>query len=276
VLGKNKKVYCLMFLTSLFWAGAFIGGKFGVRELSPISLTFLRLFFASIFVGIFTFKIDPKSLKLNMKDVGIMTTLAVVGVVGYQVLLFTALKYTTSSNASILVSFSPLITTVLAYFFNDESICLKKIFAVLLGMLGVILTISNWNLNIIKNLSFNIGDLIMLIAATTLGVYSIIVKRVINKYKPLLITTCTLVISVFILFPFSLKAGLVNNIFNLSWETWLSVLYMAIFPTVIAYLIQQKSIKIIGSSKTEMFRNTVPIFSMVLAYFFLKESISLL
>lgn len=151
-LEKSRNVYLLMVLASIFWAGGFIGGRFGVQEVSPIALTFLRLFFATIAILLIVFKINPKILKFKISDLGIMIILAVVGVVGYQVLLFTALRYTSSNNASILVSFSPLITAIFSNLLWKEKLGAKKIFAIMLGIIGVGLTISNWDMNIIENI----------------------------------------------------------------------------------------------------------------------------
>lgn len=116
----------------------------------------------------------------------------------------------------------------------------------------------------------------MLVATTCLAAYSIIIKKVINKYTPLFITTYTLIISTIILLPFSINDGLFKSIPYISWKTWLSAAYMGVFATVLAYLAQQTSINKIGSVKTEVFRNLVPVFSIILTYIFFGEKISML
>jgi len=67
-----------------------------------------------------------------------------------------------------------------------------------------------------------------------------------------------------------------NYIPTITWKGWTSVIYMAIFPTVIGYLIQQMSFKAIGASKTNIFINLVPVFSIILAVLILHEQITIL
>lgn len=272
---KFSNIYILMTLAALFWAGAFIAGKFGLEELSPISLTTLRLLVSVIFIIIINAADRFKSLKINKKDIGHFVTLALIGVVGYQILFSTSLKYTTASNASIIVSLSPLITAFLSFLFNYEKLNIQRVGVIILGIIGVIFTITNGSMGNITSLSFNIGDIMMLIAATCLAIYSVLAKTIVTRYTSLTITTYTLVISTLILLPFSIRMDLLQDISKVTLNGWISVSYMAIFPTIIAYLIQQNSIKEIGASQTEMFRNLVPIFSIVLSAIFLGEGIRL-
>lgn len=145
-----------------------------------------------------------------------------------------------------------------------------------MGIFGVVLTISNGDIKMLLNLKFNIGDIIMLLAALCLAIYSVAVKPITNKFSPLIITKYTLLISTIILIPFSIKPNTIKELLSLSLMGWLSVIYMAIFPTVIAYIFQQIAIKKIGASQTEMFRNLVPVFSIILSFVFLKEKINYL
>ncbi len=275
ILRKFSNIYMLMTLAALFWAGAFIAGKFGLEELNPISLTTLRLSVSVIFIIIINAADKFESLKINKKDIGHFVILALIGVVGYQVLFSTSLKYTTASNASIIVSLSPLITAFLAFLFDYEKLNIQRVGVIILGIIGVIFTITNGSIGIITSLSFNIGDIMMLIAATCLALYSVLAKTIVTKYTSLTITTYTLIISTLMLLPFSIRMGLSQDISKVTLNGWISVSYMAIFPTIIAYLIQQNSIKKIGSSQTEMFRNLVPIFSIALSVVFLGERIRL-
>lgn len=273
---REKKTYFLMTLGAFFWAGAFIAGKYGVNEFSPVSLTFFRFFFASIIMFFIMIKFEKKDWKLKFKDLGIMLLLGLVGMVGYHILFFTALKYTLASKASMLAAMNPLITTILASIFLNEKLGFKRLGIIFLALFGVILTISDWNINILINFDFNIGDIIMLLAVSCWAIYSVIVKKVMPRYSPLILTTYSFIVCTLILLPFVLKENLVNIVANVTYKGWSSVIYMAIFPTVIGYLIQQISIKRIGASKTSIFINLVPVFSIVLAALILKEKINLL
>lgn len=273
---NNNKIYLLMIMASLFWAGAFIAGKLGVNELSPISLTFFRFFFASIIIFIIMVKYEKKDWKLKGKDWIPVIITGIVGMVGYHIFFFTALKYTKASNASILAATNPIVTAVLASYFINEKLGIRRIMVLILALIGVILTITDWNINSLVNLSFNKGDLIMLLAVTCWAVYSVIVKKVMDRYSPLILTTYSFIVCTVVLFPFVIREFLQSSIFNVSIRGWIPVLYMAIFPTVIGYLIQQMAIKEIGASKAAIFINLVPVFSVILSAIILNEELGYL
>ncbi|RKD29489.1 DMT family transporter [Thermohalobacter berrensis] len=273
---NNKKIYLLMTMAALFWAGAFIAGKLGVNELSPISLTFFRFFFASIIIFFVMVKYEKKNWRLKGKDWIPVIITGVVGMVGYHIFFFTALKYTQASNASILAATNPIVTAVLASYFINEKLVIKRIIILILALIGVILTITNWNIKTLVNFTFNKGDLIMLVAVTCWATYSVIVKKIMDRYSPLILTTYSFIVCTVVLFPFVIREFLQISIFDISIKGWLPVVYMAIFPTVIGYLIQQMAIKEIGVSRAAIFINLVPVFSVILAAIILNEKLGYL
>lgn len=274
---KNSNlIYILMTIAAFFWAGAFIAGKFGVGELSAVSLTFFRFFFASIILFVVMVKREKKNWRLKGKDWIPVLITGLVGMVGYHIFFFTALRYTQASNASILAATNPIMTAVLAAIFLQETLEFKRLGALLLALAGVVLTISNWDLSVLYNLSFNKGDLIMLLAVFCWAVYSVFVKKVMHRYSPLILTTYSFIVCTVVLFPFVAWEFFHGAISGVSLASWTSVLYMAIFPTVIGYLIQQMAIKEIGASKAAIFINLVPVFSIILATLILKEELNLL
>ncbi len=272
----NKKIYMLMTISSSFWAGAFIAGKVGVQELSPIQLTFMRFFIASIIIFGVMVKYEKKDWRLKKKAWLDVILIGIIGMVGYHILFFTSLKYTTASNSSMIAATNPLFTAILASIFAGEKLGIRRVGYIIMAFIGVILTISKWNINIITNLSFNKGDLIMIGAVICWVIYSIISKNIMPKYSPLILTTYSFIVCTVILLPFVIRDGLLINLGNISWKGWVSVIYMAVFPTVIGYLIQQMAIKEVGAGKMAIFINLVPVFSIIMAYFILHETIPIL
>jgi len=271
---SNKTNYLLMFIATFFWAGAFIAGKFGIHELSPIMLTYLRFFFATLVlfpVMVYSMKDD---WRLAKEDYITVLRLAVVGMIGYHLPFFLALKYTTASKAAMINASNPLITAVLASVFLQDKLTVKRIAYVLLAFLGVLLTITDWQLNQIFTLSLNIGDLIMLFGASCWAAYSIFVKKATGKIHPLKLSTYTFLGCIILLTPFALKEIVFDHALRVSKGAYGAVLYMAIFPTVMGYTIQQMSIKSIGPAKTALFINLVPVISTVLAIVILKEVVN--
>jgi drug/metabolite transporter (DMT)-like permease len=263
----------LMIMATIFWAGAFIAGKFSVGEFPVFSLTFFRFLFATILIFAIMIK-KEKDWKISKKDLPIFIALGIVGMVGYHTFFFSALKYTTATNSSLINATNPIITTILAIIFLKEKIKTKNIVSILVSFFGVILIITNGDFSVLLNFKLNFGDLLMIIAAICWASYAIISKKASYNYSPIKITSYAFLVCVVVLIPFVIMEKPWVYIPNTTTVGWISVIYMSVFASVGGYLIQQISIKKIGPSKTSLYINLVPVFSMILAFFILKESIS--
>ncbi|MCJ7687816.1 MAG: DMT family transporter [Clostridiaceae bacterium] len=272
---SKRKIYILMVLSAFFWAGAFIAGKLSVPFIPAYTLTFLR-FFVATFVLFFVVKYKDKSnYKLSKKDVPIFLFTGIIGMFGYHVFFFTALKYTTAINSSLIAATNPIITTILCIIFLKDKITFKRAIGIILSFSGVFLTITNANLSTIRNLSLNKGDLLMLVAVCLWAAYSVFSKSVMHKFSPLILTFYSFLFCTIFLIPFVIYDRPWMFIKQVPYYSFMAVVYMSIFASVIGYLVQQMSIKQIGPSKTSIFINLVPIFSIILSITILKESMSI-
>ena len=270
----NRKIYMLMVLSAFFWAGAFIAGKLSVPFIPVYTLTFLRFFIAT-FILFFVVKYKDKSnYKLTKKDVPIFLFTGIVGLFGYHIFFFSALKYTTAINSSLIAAMNPIITTILCIFFLKDKITSKRAIGIFLSFAGVFLTITNANLSTMRSLSLNKGDLLMLVAVCMWAAYSVFSKSVIHKFSPLILTFYSFLFCTIFLIPFVIYDKPWMFIRSVPYYSFMAVIYMSIFASVIGYLVQQMSIKQIGPSKTSIFINLVPIFSIILSVTILKESMS--
>lgn len=269
----NRKIYALMVLCTLFWAGAFIAAKLSVPYIPAYTLTFLRFSIASVIL-FFVLRNRPEGqFKFVKKDFPVFLFTGLVGMFGYHVLFFTAIKYSTAINSSIIGASNPIITAVLATFFLKDKINRKRLLGIMVSFLGVFLTITNADFSSIKNLSFNIGDLIMLAAVLMWASYAVFSKHVMPRYSPLILTYYSFLFCTIFLVPFVIYERPWSFLHKVPIYSFGSVIYMAVFPSVIGYLVQQMSIKQLGPSKTSIFINLVPIFSIVLSVLILGEEL---
>ena len=199
---SNRKIYILMILSTFFWAGAFIAGKLSVPYIPTFTLTFLRFFIATIILYFVVTSKDKSNYKLSKKDIPIFLFTGIVGMFGYHVFFFTALKYTTAINSSLIGATNPIITTILCIIFLKDKITLKRAIGIILSFSGVFLTITNANLSTILNLSSNKGDLLMLVAVCLWAAYSVFSKVVSHKFSPLILTFYSFLFCTIFLIPF--------------------------------------------------------------------------
>lgn len=272
---KDRLERYMMLIATVFWAGAFIAGKFSIAEFPVFSLVFFRFLIATIIIFIIMIKVE-ENWKITKKDLKLFVTLGVVGMIGYHVFFFLSLKYTTATNSSLIGATNPIVTTILACIFLKEKITSKSLIGIFISLFGVMLIATDGDMNILFGFKFNTGDILMIIAVFCWAAYGILSKKALEIYSPIKITSYSFLTCVILLTPFVVYEKPWAYLPNITVNGWISVIYMAIFPSVFGYLIQQMSNKKIGPTKTSLYINLVPVISMVLAFFILGESISLI
>lgn len=262
-----------MVCSALFWAGAFIAGKYTVPYIPTYTLTFLRFFYATIIL-FFIMKRKAVDFNLEKEKLPVYLMTGTVGMFGYHILFFTALKYTTAINSSIIAATNPMMTALLAVLFLRSRLKGRQVFGILLSFAGVLLTITGADLDVLRHFRVNAGDLWMLAAVAAWAVYSIISKSKGKGIAPIVLTFYSFLVCTVLLVPFVLYERPWTFLFSVPVSAHLAVLYMSIFPSVIGYLVQQMAIKEIGPSKASVFVNLVPVFSILLAVTILGEPLA--
>lgn len=261
----------LMLLTCCFWAGAFIAGKIGLRTASPLDLTYARFLVAVVCLFLYA-RARGLSLRIERRAWGDMLLLGLVGMTGYHLLFFQALRYTTTIKAAMIGATNPLISACLAAMFLGERLGGRRILLILTALAGVLLTISNWHPALLVRQGPGVGDLIMAAAVLCWASYAILVRRLVQRrFDPIITTFYSFLCCVLILTPVEGVAVLRHGL-AIDARGWMAILYMGVFPTFIGYLVQQQAIKHLGVSRSALFINLVPVVVMVLAVGVLHES----
>lgn len=264
----------LMIIATLFFSGAFIAGKFSVAEFPVFSLTFFRFLIAAV-VLFGVMEVRGISPRIEKKEIPRIVLLSLLGMVGYHVFFFTALKYTSSVNTSLIAAMNPIITTIMAAIFLKDRLPLKAVGGILTSFIGVTLIVTGGSLQVLRDMSFNIGDIYMLLGVLSFSIYFIVLKGIVGRIEPMILTFYVFLFCVIMLIPMVIIEKPMTYLPETTSAGWGSLIYMSVFASVGAYLIQQISVKRIGPAKTSLYVNLVPLFSMILAYFILGESVSL-
>ena len=259
----------LMLMTVCFWAGAFIAGKIGLRTASPLALTYTRFLVGVVCLFLYA-RARGLSLRVRGRAWWDMLLLGLVGMIGYHLLFFQALRHTTAIKASMIGATNPLMSALLAAAFLGERLGWRRILLILTALAGVLLTISNWHPALLVRQGPGLGDLLMAGAVLCWAVYAILVRRLVKRFDPIVTTFYSFFFCVVILTPFQAAETLRNGL-AIDFQGWMAILYMGLFPTFIGYLVQQQAIKHIGVSRTALFINLVPVVVMVLAVVVLGE-----
>ncbi len=152
----------------------------------------------------------------------------------------------------------------------------NKSIGIVLVLFGVVLLITKGELEKLLNLSFAIGDIWMLIAAIVFAIYSILVKNKPKKLSLLSFQLSTFILGLLYMFPFFIWETLTIPDIQFEPKIVASILYVGIFASLTAYVLWNKAIESIGPANAGMVYYTLPIFSGLLAYLLLNETIGMI
>ena len=251
---------------ALIWAGSFIAVKIGVKELSPVQIAFLRFAVASPFMLI-ALLLKKKKVRMPLREFPALIVLALTGVTLLYLFQFTGIKYTTASSSAVLINTNVIFIAILSSLFLREKISLMKGGGIMLGFLGVALIMGGAPF---QGISMK-GNLMIILSAICWAVYSVVGKKLLEKYDALTITTYVFIIGTLMFIPF-MEDGIPAGI---SLTGWAVILYLALLCSVFAYIAWYDALADAEASKVAIFLNLIPLFAMLLSYLILKEKMGM-
>jgi drug/metabolite transporter (DMT)-like permease len=267
--------YLLLVGAAFFWGGNAVAGKFLAGSLPPVTISFLRLAIGVLIMSpviIRLFKRERAALRENLK---MLVFLAVTGVIGFNLLIYWALNYTSAINATLLNSTSPLFIFLLSALLIGEKMELKYWVSMAISFIGVLFVITHGSIERMVALQFNIGDLIMVLAVLSWALYSIYIKKLSGKMPSLAIFGFTLAIGFLLMIPAVAVELAVVPVDVLSLGEWSALIYIGIFPSICSFLLWNRAVAMIGPAKASISLNLIPVFGAGAAFLVLGEVITL-
>ena len=265
----DTKDYFILVTLSLIWASAFFNIKIATYSYGPITIAFLRIFFGMIPVLILCFY---KNIKIEVfsKDWKWFAAIGIINLVIPFFLISVGVQKVQSNLAAVLMSTTPISATILAHFFVDkEKINFIKIVGIFLGFSGILYLFSD---NLLIN-DDNLFSALMILLGSTFYVIGGILTLKISHKKNENVTASILIWGFIFVCPISL---LIEKPWNLSpsMESTLSLIYLGIFPTGVAWLLRFIILKKNGLVFQSQVAYLIPIFGVFLGYIFLNEAIT--
>ena len=261
--------YFILVLLSLIWASAFFNIKIATYSYGPITIAFLRICFGMIPVLLLCFY---KKIKIEVfsKDWKWFAAIGVINLVIPFFLIAYGVQKVQSNLAAILMSTTPISATILAHLFIDkEKINLVKILGIILGFLGIVYLFSE---NLLIN-DENLFSALMILVGSTFYVIGGILTLKISHKKNENVTASILIWGTIFVCPISLIIEQPWNL-NPSLESTLSLIYLGVFPTGIAWLLRFMILKRNGLVFQSQVAYLIPIFGVILGYLFLNELVT--
>jgi drug/metabolite transporter (DMT)-like permease len=244
-----------------------------LRQLSPVNLTILRLFIASLIFLCLVLIQRKRFSPFHKKDILPLFLLGFIGISIYHLSLNYGEQYISAGAASLIIATIPIFVVVFAKFFLSEHIDMKMIFGIIIALAGVVI-ISLWgNPDARIEIDYISGALAVVLSAFVGAVYTIAGKKMMNRYNPLSLTAYAFLVGNLGLIPF-ISPSFFGEVMHLSLVTWAAVLFLAIFPTVIAYTLWYSALEVKQASELSVFLYATPVLSTLLGAIFLQEKIT--
>ena len=273
-MSKTNLAYILLVLTTIFWSGNFIVGKAAtIYEIPPFSLNFFRWLFAGIILLPFTFKeifLKKNYIKAN---IGLFIILGITSITVFNSIVYYSLYFTQVITGVLMISTIPIWIILISSLLKIEKTNIYQIFGILLSLIGVVAIITKSDLEVIKGLEFNKGDLSIIVAMFSWAIFSTLLKKKKLKVSQITLLQVVIIFGLIFLTPIYIIELLLGNYIILEKPFFLTLAYVVIFPGLLSFLFWIKGISIIGANRSGIFLHLMPIFGSVFAIIIFKEKI---
>ena len=271
-MNKNYLAYLLLILTTIFWSGNFIVGKAAsAYQIPPFSLNFYRWLFAGLILLPFTFKEILNKKYHIINNLGLYVVLGITSITIFNSTVYYSLYHTQVINSILLISTIPVWIIFFSFLLKIEKTNIYQILGVIFSLIGVIAIITKSDIKIFLNLQFNKGDISMVIAMLSWAIYSSLLKK--KKYELSQLSLLQIIIFTGLIFLTPIYILELNYGYKIIMGTpfILTLIYVVIFPGLLAFIFWIKGISIIGANRAGVFLHLMPIFGSTLAIIIFNE-----
>jgi drug/metabolite transporter (DMT)-like permease len=267
--------YLLLTLTALFWAGNWVVGRAMRDDASPVSLAFWRWALAWVLLLPFAWPHVRREWRVIWQSRCILIVLGLLGTGTYNALSYTGLQTTSVTNAVVLNSVVPILIAAISWAFLGEKLALLQGAGILISLLGVLCILTRADPAVLLTLQFNTGDLWIFASMVVWAFYTVALKWRPQNLHPLAFLAALASVGLAAMLPLYLAdvgghSGLVLNT-----ATVLSLLYLGIFPALLAYIFWNRAVAEVGPTIAGLFMHLMPVFGTGLAIVFLGERLHL-
>ena len=266
--------YLVLTITALLWGGNAVASRLAIGEISPMMLTCLRWLGVCLVLPVIYRRDIARHLPVIRAHKGFIVMLALVGFTAFNGMMYVAAYSTTAINMGILQGAIPVLVLLGAFIAYRTPVTPLQVIGVTVTLLGVFVIATKGDVTVLKTLSFNFGDILMLIACLFYAVYTLALRNR-PPLPPLVFFTALA------------AAALLWSILLLAWEIhsgaaiWPGpkglaiLLYVTLGPSMFAQIFFMRGVELIGPGRAGIFVNLVPVFAAILAVLILGEKFAL-
>jgi drug/metabolite transporter (DMT)-like permease len=266
----------LALIATILWAGNFIISRSVHTLIGPVSLAFFRWFLATIIllpIGWRAYKENWALIKTNFKY---FFWVSLTGISLFNTFVYFAGHYTTAINMALIgTTSSPIFASLLALIFLKEKMGINRIIGMIICIIGILLLLSKGNWEKLMSFHFSTGDLWVLAGAFSFAIYNVLVRKKPKGLSSIHFLSIVFALGTLLLFPFFIAEFSFSAI-PIQWnqELIISLLYLGFGTSVISFLCWNIALHKLGTGRTVLFGNLIPVFSTLEAVWLLHEQIN--
>jgi len=262
--------YLLLSITAMCWAGNAIVGRLAAGHIPPVTLSFLRWSLAFLVILPFAWKHLARDRGAIRSHLGTMIFLSVIGISAFNTLQYWSLEHTTALNTLLLQSAGPLFVAVWSLILLGIRLTPAQAAGIAVSLTGVLVILLHGDLTALTSIAFNRGDIIFTVALAIFGLYSVLtLKR--PAIHGLSFVGFTFGCGAACLIPLFIWELYSRPLMQLDATNLLSLVYVAVFPSTLAYLCFNRGVQLIGANRAAPFFHLVPVFGSAMAILLLGE-----
>lgn len=273
---NNQTKGVLFALTAtLLWSVNFVIASGIKGHIPPVGLAFWRWTTACVALAPFALRSTLKNKTILLQNKGYLIVTAILGVTIFNTLIYFAGKTTSAINLSLIAISIPIFIVAISRIVFKEKVSAVKMVGIATIITGVLVLITKGSIQSLLEINFTIGDLLMLLACFFFACYTILVRLKPKEIPSKVFLFTIFIIGTILLFPFYIWEHLYYNQVTFDSTTIYATTYVGICASLISYYLWNEAICLIGTSKTALIYYLIPVFSGILAYFFLNQAIIL-
>ncbi len=273
-VNESTQAYCMLILTTFCWGLNAVFARMAAGEISPMLLVSIRWLGTLTLLVLFAGRTIMEGLPAIRQHLGYTLLMGLVGLGGFGTLIYYSAYYTTAVNIGIIQGAMPAIVLVGSCWFFRTSVNFIQIVGVAVTMLGVVFVSINGEFEKMMSLSFNKGDLLMLIAVMLYGTYTVGLRRKHNLSS--IVLFASVVVWAFIsTLPLTIYEFASGKTVWPDENVWIIVGLIVLLPSFLSQICFIASVKLIGPARSGVFVNLVPVFASFLAVQLLGEAFEL-
>nr|WP_315437759.1 EamA family transporter [uncultured Pseudomonas sp.] len=275
---SDRSVYLTLAAVTMMWGGTFVAGRFLAGSLSPLFAASLRFLLASVALLGFVWVARIPLARPTPRQWLQLTLLGFFGIFFYNLCFFYGLQYINASRASLIVALNPAVIGLASWLLFKERLGRVKVAGIALCIGGASLVIVSRNPQLLAvTPNAWIGDLLILGCVAGWGIYSLCSRELNQALGPLQTVTFSVLIGCVMLLVLATLRGEMNAaaLLNLDTPQWLSLIYLGVFGSALAYIGYYDGIRKIGATRSGVFIALNPLTAVLLGALLLGERLTL-